>query len=258
MKVVTYNSRYDCIADGINRFENRKPFIKEKIEQEQPDIIGFQEVLPEMLAWYKTALEGYTVLGCARDADLTGETAAVAFKTNRFNLVEMETFWLSPTPFVPGSRYKEQSICPRTCTVLLLHDLQTGLVFRVYNTHLDHEGEEARVLGMTQILNSMKTEKLFADAPVLLMGDFNAEPYEREITLCEEFGLVELTKNVDVTFHDYGRRNPYIKIDYIFASPSLRCAEFKIWDEQKGEMYLSDHYPVCVNVEVETNENARK
>ena len=92
MKVVTYNSRYDCEADGINRFEYRKPFILEKIEQEKPDVIGFQEVLPEMLLWYKEALKDYTVLGCGRCEDLTSETAAVAYKKTRFNLIQMETF----------------------------------------------------------------------------------------------------------------------------------------------------------------------
>ncbi len=249
MKVVTFNARYDNIGDGINRFEYRKPFILEKIQQEQPDVIGFQEVLPEMLAWFKEAMGDYTVLGCARDANLTGETAAVAFKKNRFNLMEMQTFWLSPTPLVPGSRYKEQSICSRTCTVLLLHDLQTGLVFRVYNTHLDHVGEEARVLGMTQILNKMKSQEFFPDAPVLLMGDFNAPPYEREIKMCEEEGLVELTKDVEVTFHDFGRGLPLSKIDYIYGSPSFVYKGYKVWDDKKGEMYLSDHYPTCVEVE---------
>ncbi len=250
MKIVTYNARYDCIADEINCFEYRKPFVLEKINQEKPDVIGFQEVLPEMLTWFKESLVDYTVLGCARDADLTGETAAVAFRKTCFNLMQMETFWLSPTPLVPGTRYKEQSVCPRICTVLLLHDLRTGLVFRVYNTHLDHEGEEARVLGMRQILKKIKSQEFFPDAPILLMGDFNAEPYEREIKMCEEEGLVELTKDVEVTFHNYGRRVPYIKIDYIYGSSNFVCRRYTLWDDKKGDMYLSDHYPVCVEVEV--------
>lgn len=254
MKVVTYNSRYDCAADGINRFEYRKPFIQEKIEEEKPDVIGFQEVLPEMLLWYKEALSDYTVLGCGRCEDLTGETTAVAYRKSRFNLIQMETFWLSPTSYVPGSRYQEQSICPRTCTVLLLHDLETDLVFRVYNTHLDHEGETARVLGMTQILNKIRNQAVFPNAPVLLMGDFNAEPDAREIKLCEDgTGLIELTKEVGPTFHDYGRRVPNIKIDYIFGSPQFSCLKYDLWDDRKGEIYLSDHYPVCVEIEVVKN-----
>lgn len=251
MKVVTYNTRYDCIADGINRFECRKPFILEKLEQEKPDIIGFQEVLPGMLAWFQETLKDYVVLGCGRDANLSDETTAVAYRKNRFQLAAMETFWLSETPWMPGSRYPQQSICPRTCTELLLQDLQTELVFRVYNTHLDHEGEAARVLGITQILKKMKQETLFPDAPILLMGDFNAEPEAREVKLCEEnTGLKELSKTADATFHWYGTLNPEIKIDYIFGSEQFVCKKCSLWKDKRGEMYLSDHYPVCVEIEV--------
>ena len=250
MKVVTFNSRYDEPRDGINRFEYRKPFILEKIEQEKPDVIGFQEVLPEMLAWYKQALKDYMVLGCGREDDLTGETAAVAYKRDRFNLMQMETFWLSPTPMVPGSRYEEQSDCPRTCTMLLLHDLDTGLVFRVYDTHLDHEGEEARVLGISQILHQMEIQTLFPNAPALLMGDFNAFPHEKVFKDCVEHGLTELTKDAKGTFHAFGRILPGEKIDYIFGTDEFVCKSCDLWDDTKDGLYLSDHFPVCIEVEV--------
>ena len=46
MKVVTFNIRCDYGQDGLNEFANRKELILGKINQEKPDIIGFQEVLP--------------------------------------------------------------------------------------------------------------------------------------------------------------------------------------------------------------------
>ena len=250
MKVVTFNSRFDNPDDGSIRFEYRKPFILEKITSEDPDIIGFQEVLPHMLAWYKESLKGYTVLGCGREDDLTGETPAVAFKTDRFNLMQMETFWLSPTPMVPGSRYEQQSDCPRTCTMVLLHDLKTDLVFRVYNTHLDHEGEQARVLGISQVLHQMEIQTLFPDAPALVMGDFNAFPDEKVYQDCVEHGLSELTIDAKATFHGFGKFLPGEKIDYIFGTDAFVCKSCSIWDDKKGELYLSDHYPVCIEVEI--------
>ena len=45
MKVVTFNIRCDYGQDGLNEFANRKELILRKINQEKPDIIGFQEVL---------------------------------------------------------------------------------------------------------------------------------------------------------------------------------------------------------------------
>jgi len=38
MKFVTFNIRYDCGADGENNFCFRKPFILQKIREEQPEI----------------------------------------------------------------------------------------------------------------------------------------------------------------------------------------------------------------------------
>ena len=87
-------------------------------------MICFQEVLPHVAAWLKENLTEYTVIGCGRSETLEDEQMTVAFRTKRLNLINMETFWLSPTPYVPASRYEEQSICPRVCTEVVLKDLQ--------------------------------------------------------------------------------------------------------------------------------------
>ncbi|MBQ4580295.1 MAG: endonuclease/exonuclease/phosphatase family protein, partial [Clostridia bacterium] len=119
MKVVTFNIRGDFGVDGANDFCHRKPLILKKLAEEQPDIIGFQEVLPHVAAWMREALPAYDIVGCGREAALTGEQMTVAFRRDRFRLIEIKTFWLSPTPYVPGSRFQEQSWCPRTATELL-------------------------------------------------------------------------------------------------------------------------------------------
>ena len=56
MKVVTFNIRCDYGQDGLNEFANRKKLILRKINQEKPDIIGFQEVLPHVAKWLKENL----------------------------------------------------------------------------------------------------------------------------------------------------------------------------------------------------------
>ena len=137
MKVVTYNIRGDFGVDGKNDFCFRKPLILEKLAKEKPDIIGFQEVLPHVAAWMREALPEYDVVGCGREKDLTGEQMTVIFRRDKFQMISMQTFWLSPTPNVPGSRYAEQRWCPRTATDLVLREAATGKVLRVVNTHLD-------------------------------------------------------------------------------------------------------------------------
>ena len=73
MKYVTFNIRCDFGQDGANNFIYRRPLILEKIRQEKPDIIGFQEVLPHVAAWLKENLTEYYIVGCGREKDLTGE-----------------------------------------------------------------------------------------------------------------------------------------------------------------------------------------
>ena len=98
IKLVTFNIRCDYDQDGANSFRFRKPVILKKLAEEKPDVICFQEVLPHVAAWLKENLTEYTVVGCGRSETLEDEQMTVAFRTDRLNLINMETFWLSPTP----------------------------------------------------------------------------------------------------------------------------------------------------------------
>ena len=251
MKVVSFNIRGDFKVDGANDFDFRKPLILDKIGREQPDIIGFQEVLPHVADWMRQAFDGYDVVGCGREKDLTGEQMTVAFRRDEFTLVEMRTFWLSPTPFVPGSRYAEQSGCPRTATELLLRQRATGRVLRVVNTHLDHEGTLARQLGLGQILLHLEQPQLFPEAPVILMGDFNAPPKSEEMQIMADYpAYVNATEDMGMTFHDFMRQTDGVQIDYIFLRGFDKVLRRGKWTDEAAGVYLSDHYPVWVEAQL--------
>ena len=78
MKIATFNIRCDYGQDGPNNFSCRQPLILRRLAAEQPDIIGFQEVLPHVQRWLRTALPGYTVLGCGRSRDYADEAVTLA------------------------------------------------------------------------------------------------------------------------------------------------------------------------------------
>jgi endonuclease/exonuclease/phosphatase family metal-dependent hydrolase len=250
MKIVTFNIRCDYKQDGENDFEYRKAMILEKLIKEQPDVIGFQEVLPHVSEWLKENISDYYVIGCGRESDLTGEETCIAYRKQLFNIVKMETFWLSDTPNIPGSRYESQSECPRTCTAVYLQDIQTSKVVRIYNTHLDHIGSEARRLGLIQIMNKISEDDFLGKVPYILMGDFNAFPDSEELEAIKEYiDVYDCTATITGTFHDYGKLEQEEKIDYIFAHKSFHCKEAEKWTDCKNGVYLSDHYPVCVVLE---------
>jgi endonuclease/exonuclease/phosphatase family metal-dependent hydrolase len=256
MRVVTFNIRCDYDQDGENSFQYRKPLILRKIQKEKPDIIGFQEVLPHVAGWLKESLVEYYIVGCGRDEKLKNEQMSVAFRKDRFQLIAMETFWMSETPEAPGSRYEIQSYCPRTCTALFLQDVMTERLYYVVNTHLDHEASEARVLGMEQVLKHVKAVEIekkhagYSEVGVILMGDFNAYPDAKEICMMsEDEYLTDLTTGIKGTFHDFGRMEPAEKIDYIAVTKGITCSSCSTWSDCEEGVYLSDYYPVCVDID---------
>lgn len=252
LKVVTYNIRMDCLEDGRNSFEYRKPLIERKIKQEVPDIIGFQELLPHMKEWFKETFPEYIIVGSGRGKDYQDEHNAVAYKKDKLDLFGLETFWLSPTPSIPGTRFNEQSICPRICTMLTLKHKDIDKPIRVYNTHLDHEGKQARLIGIGLVLERINKDYETFPLPSLLMGDFNAEPDCEEIKIIEESSpLEDITCSIMYTFHDYGRLEDKVKIDYIYKSKEIKCSKVGVWDDIEDGIYLSDHYPVEAYLEVE-------
>ena len=251
LKIMTFNLRCINGGDGINEFENRKPKVLSAISSESPDLIGFQEATDLQREFLRKNLsESYVVLGCGRKANYYGEAVSLAFKRDLFELISFDTFWLSDTPKVPGSRYEnsDQSTCARLTVhaELAAKDLPTPIHF--FNTHLDHQGAEARLLGMKDIIKKISE----TSGAYVLTGDFNARPDAPEIAEIlndKAIGASDATANLTHTFHGFGKFNEDYKIDYIFTNAPHRNAEI-VTAPADDEIYISDHHPVCVVIEV--------
>ena len=240
MKIVTFNLRMENPDDGPHRFINRREAIVRRIRAEMPDILGFQEALPAMYDYLREHLTEYTFVGHGRSEAYLGEANPIAFRTGRFALKAYVTRWLSTTPEVPGSSFPEdQSICPRIFVTAELYDRRTDTVFRVVNTHLDHEGPIARKRALELIARAVPD-----DLPTVLLGDFNCPPDDPALEpLRSRFR--DLSEGLGHTFHAfegyYGWRTD--KIDYIFATEEFHKSACGLWKNE--DTCLSDHYPVC-------------
>ncbi|MBQ7294224.1 MAG: endonuclease/exonuclease/phosphatase family protein [Clostridia bacterium] len=243
MKIVTFNIRcLYCGKDGINSFVHRAVMLCDKINAEKPDVVGFQEITADILSVLEKLLPDYLLVGQLRGADYNGEGLYTAIRKESVSLLGLETVWLSPTPYVPGSRFENQSDCPRICVATKLLFKESGRVMRVFNIHLDHISEEARMLGI-------KAAFEFADgfkdgAETVFLGDFNAKPDSDTVAYCNA-RLVDLTKKIEVSFHGYGKTA--VKIDYIYTSEEVAAGVTDVyaWTDEKHGIYLSDHYPIC-------------
>ncbi len=256
LKIITYNIRLDTPSDGENDWSHRKDFFCSQIQFYEPDIFGVQEAKPNQVIDIATALSHYNYLGIGRDGDGKGESSNIFYNKERFLVKETNTFWLSETPDIPSKGW--DAAFNRVCTYALFKDLKTKKTFWVFNTHLDHVGEEARTKGIQLILS--KIEMLNSKKyPVIFMGDFNTEPYEDRI--------VELRKVMDDSrevseqkpfgpsgsFNNFKHDKAVTKlIDYIFISKNsfFKIKKYAILSDAKDLKYPSDHLPIYIEINI--------
>lgn len=247
-KVMTFNLRFRTERDGINVFDNRQPRVLEAIKNEAPDLIGFQEATDAQREFLRSSLsDTYTVLGCGRNGNYRGEAPCIAYRTDMFELVKYDTFWLSDTPSVSGSRYEgiDQSHCPRYTSYAVLSPSVSDECIAFFNTHLDNEGEQARIKGMKQTLEAISA----IGGKFVLTGDMNDFPNSECISMAMSVkGVCEATASIKHTFHNFGQITDDYKIDYIFTNGRpVSC--HAVEDIPVNGVYISDHFPICAEIE---------
>ncbi len=254
-KVMTFNIRYDTPNDGDNWWENRKTGVVEMIDYYHPEIVGVQEALIQQLSYLNDHLAAYNYVGVGRDdGKEKGEFSAILFDTTKLDLVETQTFWLSPTPDTVSVGW--DAAMERICTygVFLRRDLKDTLF--VFNCHYDHIGEIARRMSSLLILDKIKEFGL-SDKQVVVMGDLNSEPEEKPIRVFRE----ELKDAHEISEQPpYGPEGTFNgfeidsivsrRIDYVLTK-NLNVTSYRhVDDRRRNNLYLSDHLPVMVEVSV--------
>lgn len=254
VKVMTYNIRLDVASDGENDWNHRKDYFTSQIQFYEPDIFGVQEARPNQVIDIATALFQYDNVGIGREGIGKGESSNIFYKKERFSVKKSNTFWLSETPNEISMGW--DAACNRVCTYALFKDLKTKQLFWVFNTHLDHIGEDARTKGIQLILSKIK-ELNTNKYPVIFMGDFNSEPNEDRIIAlkkvmndCREVS-VEKPFGPSGTFNNFMHNEPVTKlIDYVFISKDgiLKVKKYAVLSDSKNVRYPSDHLPVYVEI----------
>ena len=83
------------------------------------------------------------------------------------------------------------------------------------------------------------------------MGDFNAEPASEELSILTDLAILPFTdvsKDLGITYHDYGNLKDSVKIDYLLVSPDFTIQNSILWKDTKNGVFLSDHYPVSADI----------
>lgn len=255
LNVMSFNMRYDNPEDGENNWQYRRERVARVIAANDVDLFGAQELLVGQLNDLKGLLPGYAEVGVGReDGAEAGEFNPVFYRTDRFELLDWGTFWLSETPEEAGSKGWDGA-CERLATWTVLRDRDGRELFFI-NTHLDHMGEVARREGVSLLLG--RIDSLSGGRPVVLTGDFNATPDSEVIAHVLADGRMRHTRDVaDVregaswSFADYGSIPEADRqlIDYVFVNDGLDVPMYRVLPDTLDGGYLSDHAPVLVKLQ---------
>lgn len=246
--VMSFNVRTFTIeSNSLNLWKNRTESVIAVIAENDPDIIGFQELKPVQLDFLAENLsKDYGYFGEFRDAfPLFSEATAVFYKKKRFKALENNTYWLSETP-EEISRGWDASM-NRIWTQVLLKDGHTGKTFAFFNTHLDHIGNVARhesVLLLNRRIAAM-------NCPAVLVGDFNfnenSPHYEWAVAdIMRDTKYLAADSDDGGTFHGFKGDAGSSPIDFIFVTAGhFEVDSYKIirTPNPKGT-YPSDHFPI--------------
>ena len=128
------------------------------------------------------------------------------------------------------------------------------------NTHLDHMGPQARHNGAALVVE--QAAKLSKGLPVIVTGDFNAQPDDEPIqvlldknnqnALQHTRDLAPFTYGPKWTYHDFGRLPIASRtfIDYVMVRGNWNVLSHAVLSDYMGEIFPSDHCPVIVKMEM--------
>lgn len=254
LKVATFNLRY-ASDKPPNSWPERRPVMQACIKGMAADIIGTQEGVYAQQKDLAADLPDYDWIGTGRDGGSRGEFMSIFYRKSRLEPMEFDHFWLSDTPNVIAST-NWGNTNRRMTTWVRFRERGSGRQFIVFNTHLDHAVVGAREKGAALI--RQRVEELTNDLPVLLLGDFNAEPgREKTYRLLVEGGFFTdawlaspVRKNEGLeTFHDFQgpRKGPY-RIDWILTRGPWEVSEAEVFVFSRGKQFPSDHHPVTARL----------
>ncbi len=261
LKVMSFNVRFDNPADGINAWSNRIPLVEKYMKDKMPDIVGMQESLYHQNEDLLQIMPGYAYVGTGRDdGEKGGEFSPIFFRTDVFELLDHSQFWLSETPDAPGS-IGWAAVLPRVVVWAKLMYRESGKELFVFNTHFSHVSDEARRKSMEFL--SDQIVKIAGDSRVILTGDFNitqgSELYhEMQERFLEQNNLQnaeliaqEPYTGVKNTFNGFRRDMEPRVIDFIYVNEYFSVKTYDIDKIMEGDIFISDHWPVKVQLIME-------
>lgn len=252
LRVMSCNVR--CISPtdfGKKSWFYRADLIMQGIEKEQPSVIGFQEATKWQYSYLCDTLSSYDSVITYRDDAFNSEGCPIFYRSDMYALIDKGSFWLSETPDVMSKSWGAQF--NRVCSYVILKDNATGTEFVVFNTHLSHVSDKARINGIQVVLDKIAE---FGSKPAVLMGDLNAkedsETYKSATNNFYDAKYQTTNTMTSCTYQDWGKQLDRECIDYVMISKQgLKVNSYKVVTDTYDGVYSSDHFPLSVSISFE-------
>lgn len=232
-KVMSFNIRHND-ANDPQSLDERKEIILQVIIENDPAIVGLQEFSNDWFeAWLPPKMEslGYDVYN---PTDFSSPKA-IFYKSDRFTRKDEGNFTVI---------LSEQ----RSGTWVILEDVITNKQYFVSNSHWTTYLSSERVFTADKILDVIDEHS--QGLPLIIFGDFNAQPGTPEITTIKDangFDLVSTHSETGDTFHGWHAEGKS-KLDWIFSSRDLGYLSTAVITTTYDGYWPSDHWPITATI----------
>jgi len=243
MKVMSFNIKHKIFEDIFGLWKKRYRLVVDFIREEDPDILGVQELTRKSKKYLIKKLPDYQIVGKKRHSIIfTNEYNCLIIK-NKYKILSYNTFSLSDKINVLGRKTKRDNF-PRICVVA--HIVANNKRIMIVNTHMDNSDYRNKKRLLNIYNNIVNTQKL-EDEYVVLTGDYNMTRNNNN--------LEDFAKNYNDVLKDSNKSTfvdvpELLAIDHIFLDKRIKYHNEKIHSDSNDKGYMSDHYPISCEIDI--------
>lgn len=256
--VYTQNVRYDNRnpVEGELLWEKRMPSLVSSIRfhASTNSFVCLQEVLHHQLEGILKELgPEWRHVGVGRDDGIQkGEYAPILYRSDEWDLVDSQTYWLSPTPEKPSRGW--DAALPRIVTFAKFKSQWSGGIVNLFNTHFDHQGVIAREESAKLIIKLIEAHGKGATA--VLTGDFNSESTDAGYKYMKQYmedACLAVSAPAkyghNLSYTGFNKQDRPSRIDFVWLTKDIHIRACGILHSEFHGFKFSDHRPVMVRIE---------
>lgn len=246
LKVMTFNIRGTTTEDdAFNNWGMRAGACRDMIIDQQPSIVGFQELVATEWKYMSGTLASHGYVGAPVDDPMN----SFMYRPDELEVLSEGVFWLSDTPDKSSTSWDGYV---RYVHWAVMKVLSSGQEFFYINTHFGLT-TASRKSAMTLIQKRIKLLNT-NNLPIVMMADFNTHATDsvfegiRESMVCTR-EVAPITDDVK-TYNAWGNEAKAYQCDHIWITNTIKCSEYKtVTQWYDGHKYVSDHFPVYSIIE---------